>query len=176
MVAIACGWIRSSASWMTTMSKRWPLVLFEQQHALEDPVEAIGFGGGAVVGANGEMNMRKACFKIAHSVERRIVVGIRTNEEVVVVVVDRGDVVLHHAADDGVLVPQRHEDGDLFFRLDATGIDGRGERWCFAETALDPGPQADRIQYQVVEAADQNRDSDRQQAGRYERVHREPPG
>ena len=50
-------------------------MLFEQQHALVDPVEAVGFGGGSVVRADGQMDVRKAGFQIANGVERWVVIG-----------------------------------------------------------------------------------------------------
>ena len=36
------------------------MMLFEKQHALVDPVEAVGFGSGAIVRADGQMDLRKA--------------------------------------------------------------------------------------------------------------------
>jgi hypothetical protein len=91
------------------------IVLLKKQHALIDPVEAIGLGGGAVVRAYREMNVGKARLEVANGVERRFIIGVRPDEKVIVVVVDGGYVVFHHAADDRVFVPQGHEDGDRFF-------------------------------------------------------------
>ena len=45
------GWIRSSASCSTTMRKRMPMTRFVVLHALVDPVQAVAFGGRAVVRA-----------------------------------------------------------------------------------------------------------------------------
>ena len=91
------------------------VVLFEKQHALVDPVEAVGFGSGSVVRADGQMDVREAGFQIADGVERRVVVRVGSDKEMIVAVVDGGGVVLHHAGDDGVLVPERDEDGDGLF-------------------------------------------------------------
>ena len=103
------------------MSKRSAVMLFEKQHALVDPVQAVGFGSGSIMRADRQMDVREARFQIADGVERRVVVRVGADKEMIVAVVDGGDVVLHHARDYGVLVPQRHEDGDPFFLAAAAG-------------------------------------------------------
>ena len=65
--------------------------------------------------ANRQMDVRKARFQIADGVECGVVVRVGSNEEMIVTVVDGCSVVLHHAGDDGVLVPQWDKDGDVFF-------------------------------------------------------------
>ena len=49
---------------------------------------------------------------LGHRANGRGVVGIDADEEVVIAVRMAADVMLQHSADDGVLAPQRHEDGD----------------------------------------------------------------
>ena len=100
--------------------------------------------------AHRQVNVREARLQIADRVERWFVVGVGADEEVVVVVVDRGDVVLHHAADDGVLVPQRHEDGDLFFR--AAGV-----RLRFAACVIFPGGALIQAHRQTASSARSSR-------------------
>ena len=66
------------------------VVLFKKQHALVDPVEAVGFGGGAVMGADRQMDVREARFQVADGVERRVVVRVGSNKEMIVIVVNGG--------------------------------------------------------------------------------------
>jgi hypothetical protein len=124
------------------------VLLFEQEHALVDPVEAVGLGGGAVVRTDRQMNVGKASFQLADSVQCWLIVGVGADEEMIVVVIDGGDVVLHHARNDLIFVPQRHEDRDVFLNWAL----GRFRQRCAAH----PCPQADGIEHQVVQSADQN--------------------
>ena len=82
----------------------------------------------------------------------------------IVLVVDGGDIMLHHAGDDGVLVPERDKDGDGLSRgrlrpRSGYRAEAAGRRRC------QPGPQADGVQSQVVQAADEDDQRQREQAG-----------
>src|ERR1035437_6239220 len=85
------------------------LVVF---HALVDPVEAVALGGGSVMRAGGDVDARVAARLLGDGADGQGVVGVDTHEEVVIPVLDGHQIVLQHAADDGVLVPQRDKDRD----------------------------------------------------------------
>jgi len=87
------------------------VLLFEEQHALVDPVEAVGFGCGAFVWNPGEMHIGEAFRGFGYGGESRGVVGIGADKDVVVRVAQRGHVLRDHALDDAMLFPQRNEDG-----------------------------------------------------------------
>src|ERR1700693_5579234 len=129
------------------------IVLLKKQHALVYPVEAIRFGRWAVVRAYRQMNVGKTRLQVANGVERRLVIRISPDEKVVVVVVDGGHVVLHHAADDRVFVPQGHHDGDRFFVLRAATFLGPSRAKAFPP---EPGPQADGIEDQIIQSTGQD--------------------
>jgi len=97
------------------------VMFLKEQHALIDPVQAVGFRSGAVVGTDGQMDIREARFQFANRFEGRIVVRIGAYKEMIVIVVDGGDIVLHHSTNDDMFMPQRHEDGDLLFRFRLSG-------------------------------------------------------
>ena len=133
------------------------VIFFEEKHALVDPVQTVGLGCRAVVRANCEVYVGKTAFEFAHGVERGLVVGISADEEVVVVVIDGGDIVLDHAANDGVLAPERDEDGDAPF-VERLGWQGR-------RFTASPIPCADGVQGKVIEAARQDEQGGWEQAG-----------
>ncbi|MGD0616673.1 MAG: hypothetical protein ABSB67_03330 [Bryobacteraceae bacterium] len=136
------------------------LVMFlEQQHALENPVQAVGFGGGAVVRANRKVNVTEPLLESANGFERRVVVGICADEEIVVAVANGRDVVPHHAANDAGLLPERNENRDPLF---ASG----GARECFGSlaTPLPPRPDDGRIDHKIVQSVEKNEQRDGQQS------------
>ncbi len=130
------------------------LVVF---HALIDPVEAIALGGGPVVRAGGNVDARVAARLRGDGADGGGVVGIDADEEVVITVLDGRQIMLQHAADDGVFVPQRDEDGDgtLAGPSDSGGR-GPGE----AESA---GRKPDQGDKQVIQTADHYPRRDRYQ-------------
>ena len=89
----------------------------------------------------------------------RLVVGVHTDEEVVVSVPDGGQIVLQHAADDGMLLPERDEDRDGTL-VGPAHVGVRRPRE--AEPA---GHKPDQGDKQVIQPADRNPDRDRHQAG-----------
>src|SRR5580704_11822331 len=121
------------------------VMFFEKQHALVDPIEAVGFGSGSLVRADREMDLRKAGFQIADGVEGAVVVRVAANKEMIVLVVDGGGVVLDHPSDNGVLVPERYKDRDVLFAV-LFGAQGPGRAG--PKPPPQPGPQADRVQSQ----------------------------
>ena len=131
------------------------LMLFKQQHALVDPVEAVGLRRGSIVRADRQMNMRETGFQIANRIEGRVVVGIRANEEVIVLVIDGGAIVLHHPGDHTVLVPERDEDRNRFLaKLWASGYGARAE--ALPHLTAEPGPKAHGVQSQIVQATEKD--------------------
>ena len=82
-----------------------------EEHALVDPVETVGLGGGAVMGADGEMDVGEALLGLADGGDGGGVVGIGADEELETMVVELGDVVFDHLLDDLVLLPECNEDG-----------------------------------------------------------------
>ncbi len=117
------------------------------------------------MGADGQVNVGEPRLQFANRVERGIVVRIGAYKEMIVVVIDGGDIVFHHSADHHMLMPQRHEDGDLFFRAGVGHM--RLARGFFrsVNAALQPGPKEDQIQRQIIESADQKRQGGREQTG-----------
>src|SRR5579859_4271843 len=83
-------------------------VFFINPDVLVDPVEAVGFRGGASVRTQRHVNALQASGNGAHGVLRLPVVRIDAGEDVVVAVANGGQVVLQHAADHLVLPPQRN--------------------------------------------------------------------
>ena len=124
------------------------VALFVESHVLVDPVQAIGFRGRTVVRANGEVKVGTAGLHLPAFIECPGVVRIRAEKEVVVAIVDGGTVVIHHRADNFVLVPHRHENGGqrLQVMLGQRPVELGGEA----------GGDPDRVDEQVIEAAEEN--------------------
>ncbi len=81
------------------------ILLLVQQHALVDPIQAIGLRRRTVVRADGEVYSRRSHFHPADRLQGAIVVGISAHEKVIILVVDRSEVVVQHALDDGMFEP-----------------------------------------------------------------------
>ena len=79
--------------------------LLVRQHALIDPVEAVGFGCGPIVRAEGQVYTRKLAGGFADGGHRLPIVGVRADEELRRVKHRGRDVSPQHAADHGVLMP-----------------------------------------------------------------------
>ncbi len=92
------------------------VILLEKQHALIDPVEAVGLGGRSIVRAHGEMDVGEILFELADGIESRLVVRVRAHEKIVVAIADGTEVMPHHALDHLIFVPERDEDGDALLR------------------------------------------------------------
>ena len=91
------------------------------------------------------------------STDGGVVVRVDADEEVIIPVLDGRQIVLQHAADDGVFVPQRDKDGDrTLARMPETRGRGPGE----AEAA---GRKPDQGDKQVIQTADHNPHRDRHQ-------------
>jgi hypothetical protein len=82
-----------------------PVLLLHEQHALVNPVEIVGFRGGAVVRAHRQVEVFHVLLGLADGRDRRRVVGIGADEEIVVAVTVGRNIVLHHFLDDAVLFP-----------------------------------------------------------------------
>ena len=67
--------------------------------------------------AHRQMDVGKSRLQVAYGIERRFVIGVGSDEKLVVLVIDSRHIVLHHSAYNRALVPQRDEDGDRFFLL-----------------------------------------------------------
>ena len=107
--------------------------------------------------AGGNVDSRMAARLLGDGADGGGVVGVDADEEVVIAVPDGCQIVLQHAADDGVLAPQRDEDGDGTFAGPAdSGVRGPGE----AEAA---GRKPDQGDKQVIQTADHNPHRDRHQ-------------
>ena len=145
------------------------LVLFLiEQHALVDPVQAVRFGRGPIMRTDSQMHVGKTRLQFADGVQRGVIIGISANEEVIVVVVDGGHVVLHHPGDHLVFVPQRYKDSDVFLQARFT--------WFRLRFAARPGPQTNGVQSQVVQPADENGQGRRRETSRDPGVRVGPPG
>jgi hypothetical protein len=130
------------------------LVVF---HALIDPIQAIALGGGSVMRAGGNVDSRVAARLRGDGADGGGVVGVDADEEVVITVLDGHQIVLEHAADDGVLAPQRDKDGDGTL---ATSTDSRVRGPGEAEAA---GRKPDQGDKQVIQTADHYPHRDRDQ-------------
>ena len=127
------------------------------QHALVDPVEAIGLGGGAVVRAERQMHLRKARLGLADGCDGGAVVRIGAGEDGVVPVLESAYVVLDHFADDTMLAPQRDEDGSGLLP------NGPGRRDC-RRRAAEPGGEGHQVEQEIVQPAQQDPDRKPRQA------------
>ena len=100
--------------------------------------------------AGGEVDPRMAARLLGNGAPGGAVVGVHTDEKVVIPVLDGRQIVFQHAADDRLLVPQRHKDGDGPLRRAAhVGIRGPRE--------ADPaGREPDQGDKQVIQPANHN--------------------
>src|SRR5262249_59675396 len=124
--------------------------IFVFLHAAPRPVEAIAFGGGAIVRADRHVESRVAARDALDGGQSGAVIGVDAGEDVVVVIVDGGKVAFEHSLDDGVLLPERNEDGDGALRFAAEGAPARPVK---AATALEEMNEGDE---EIVEPADQD--------------------
>src|SRR5689334_16312821 len=92
------------------------VILLEQQHALIDPVQTIGFRGGARMWTLGYVHIAKPGCELCCRLNRRLVVWIHAQEEIVVPIADGGEVMPHHVAYDTGFVPARYKDGRAAFK------------------------------------------------------------
>jgi hypothetical protein len=67
------------------------------------------------VRADGQVDVAESAFELADGIQGEVVVGVSANEEMIVGVVDGGDIVLHHSGDDGVFMPEGDENRDALF-------------------------------------------------------------
>ena len=93
--------------------------------------------------------------------EGRYIVGVHTDEEVVIPVPYGRQIVLQHAADDRLLPPQRHEDRDG----PLGGPAQFGTRWPREADAA--GRQPNQSDEQVIQPADRDPYRDRNQKSRH---------
>jgi hypothetical protein len=119
------------------------------QHALVDPVQAVGFRSGTVVRAEGQVYLGEARLGPADRRHSGAVVGVGADEERVVPVLDGSHVVLEHLADDAVLVPQGKEDRGALLGL-------AGPRRVWRLPAAKPGGKAYDVEKEIVQSADQD--------------------
>lgn len=110
--------------------------------------------------ADGDVDPRMTLRLHCDGVDGLGVVGVDANEEVVIAVSDGRQIVLQHAADNGVLAPQRDEDGDGALRRPPH----RGVRWPGEAQAA--GRQPDQGDKQVIQAADHDPHRHGHQQGR----------
>ena len=89
----------SSASCVTMMSKCAPLSSSIPQHALVDPIQVVGFRGGPVVRADGEMHVAVEVFHFPNRCLRQSVIGISAGEIIDIGVPTGGEIVLEHPAE-----------------------------------------------------------------------------
>ena len=74
------------------------IFLFIGKNVLEDPVQAIGLRRGSVVRAHGQVNVAESGLEFADFLQRRLIVRVCADEEVVVAVENRSAVLLYHPA------------------------------------------------------------------------------
>ena len=132
--------------------------LFVGKHVLENPVEAIRFGSGAIVGAYGEVHATISCLQVADLTKRWFIVRVCADENLIVAVQDRRGVLLNHARDYGVLMPKWNEDCDRLLRLRQ---EFGARRTILPCTGAKRGPARDDIYEQIIEATEKNPDGDR---------------
>lgn len=120
-----------------------------------------------------QVDVRVPALGFPHRLQRQIVVRIGAHEVMVVLIADGRNVVLQHAANDAVLVPQRHKNRDrLLFQVVKLRGSGEGDPGSNLEdTAPHPPPQAGQVQEQVIQAAYQYPNGQQDQAGGYPTVH-----
>ena len=82
---------------------------FVVRHLLVDPIQTVALGSGAVVGAPGQMDARVAALCPGYRPRGEFVIGVDADEDVVILVTNDRQIVLEHAPDDAVFVPQRHK-------------------------------------------------------------------
>ncbi len=148
-------------------------LLFVESHVLVDPVEAIRLRGGPVMRTERQVDRWKAIGNGCDCVLREVVVRISSGEDVIGRVADRGQIVLEHLADDGMLLPQRHENRNAPRGGQVPAPLARQE---FREPAGEPGIDPREIDLQIVEAADQQDDRQRRQRPQHGAVEGLKPG
>ena len=124
-------------------------------HAVVDPVQTIALGRGAIVRAHHQVHAGVGARRLLHRARGGLVVGIDAHEYVVSRIANGGEVMFQHLADDAVLAPERHQDGDAAFGGVVELRAGRpGKR-------LVPGEQEGHADKQVVQSAHQDPESQR---------------
>ena len=120
---------------------------FEKDHVLENPVEIVGFRGGAVMRTHRHVNIGEAGVELPHGGERLLIVGIDSDEKIAAVVARRHHVVLDHVPDDAVLAPERHKDRDsLVGSVRQIGFRGRFGPPPAQESGEEPSIQAGNVE------------------------------
>ena len=134
------------------------LVVF---HPLIDPVEAVALGSGPVMRAGSHVDARMAARLLCYRANGGSIVGIDADKEVIIAVLDGRQIVLQHAADHGVLVPQAVRKR----RWDAAAApaESDGRRPWKAEAA---GRKPDQRDKQVIQTADHDPYRQRHEEGR----------
>src|ERR1035441_5179322 len=89
---------------------------FVVHHPLVNPIQAIALGSGAVVGAQGRVDARITALCPGYGPYREFVIGVDTDEYVVILVTNNGEIMVQHSLDDAVFAPQRHKDSDPALR------------------------------------------------------------
>ena len=102
----------SSASWVTITSKRtpWAASYSKRQSKIafrQSPLEV-----GPPCGTRARCTRAERRAASAHRRDGEIVIPIRADEEIVIGVLDGGQVAPQHPPDDAVLPPQRNQNGD----------------------------------------------------------------
>jgi len=132
---------------------------FILEQAIEDRIQAIAFGGGPGVRHQGEVHAGRAAGGLGHRCAGKRIVPIRAGEEIIIGILDSGQVAFQHPPDHAVLFPQRNQNGDPALG-NADRL--RGRRPAAAAPAL--GENGDQCDEQIVQAAEQNPDCQANQA------------
>jgi hypothetical protein len=104
------------------------------------------------------MHATESRFEMTNLIQRQFVIGVSADENLIVGIEDGSDILLHHAGDHGILTPKGHQYGDGLLRL---------RQECPSRRPILPGAAAqrrdacDKIDEQVIEAAEKNPDGDR---------------
>lgn len=98
------------------------------------------------MGAYREVDVLKPAFQLARSIECWSVIWVRADEEIVLLIVDGGNIVFDHRPDYAVLFPARNIDRNALLReLAKLLFRGRRTSW-FPEPVVDPGYKTKQIE------------------------------
>ena len=84
--------------------------------AVVDPIEAIGLGRGAGVGTHDMPHARMLPLASRDLLDGGLVIGIDTQPDIVIFVLDRRQIVIEHVFDHSGFAPTGDDDGDLTLR------------------------------------------------------------
>src|SRR5262245_37719716 len=144
-----------------------PALGFKPQHALEDPVQIVGFRRRSVLRTYRQVHGRETLGQLARHRKSLQIIGVDAYEKIAAFIAVRRQIVLDHLPYHVVLAPQRDEDGDAL----SGGIGQLRLGWWRHDTAPqpdcdEPPAQTSEVEEKIVEAAEEEPNCEDRQHGK----------